>query len=132
MGKRHFLTEYWILLFQRLGEIATLLLPDIRVSIMKYILNLCYTGKMVYKKDEEDDIYNTMRTLLIGEFAKLTMKEVKLKVPLKSMSSDSNLSRERDQQQEPQASRPHSSRSRNASSTSGSHSRPSSRTGNCS
>ncbi|CAL8109696.1 unnamed protein product [Orchesella dallaii] len=66
----------------RLGEVAVLIVPDIPVRVMKIVLNFCYTGKMFYLKEDEPEIMDTMKMLLIGEYADLTMNEVTIKATL--------------------------------------------------
>lgn len=48
---------------------------------MNILLKFCYTGKMFFRKDQKDEVFEAMRFLLVGEFGKLTMKEVTVKLP---------------------------------------------------
>ncbi|ODN02643.1 Protein tramtrack, alpha isoform [Orchesella cincta] len=66
----------------RLGEVAVLVLPDVPVRIMKILLTFCYTGKMIYPKEDELEVLDTMKLLLLGEYADLEINEVTIKAEL--------------------------------------------------
>lgn len=71
-----------------------LVLPDVRMQTMKALLNFCYTGSMFFPKENEEEIVETMKLLLLGEFANLSMKEVTVKIPPpQAATSDANSQR---------------------------------------
>ncbi len=69
-----------------------LVLPDVQMQTMKALLNFCYTGSMFFPKENEGEIMETMKLLLLGEFGSLSMKEVTVKLPPppEAGTSDSN------------------------------------------
>ncbi len=66
------------LYFQRLGELATIVLPDVSIQVMTLILHLCYNGQVVFPPDLEDEIYKSMEVLMIGALADFSLKKVKV------------------------------------------------------
>ncbi|OXA37283.1 uncharacterized protein LOC110862515 isoform X1 [Folsomia candida] len=69
-----------------LGELATIVLPDIPVKVMTLILHFCYNGQVVFPLELQKEIYDDMEYLMIG-----TGKELYIKKVITQPPSNSNL-----------------------------------------
>lgn len=61
---------------------------------MKVLLNFCYTGKVIFPKEDEQEIVETMQFLLMGELGELSKSEVVIQEPSNPISSPNNAAAE--------------------------------------
>ena len=57
------------------------MLPDIKKSTMEILLHLAYTGQMVFRKEDKDDVLSAMECLLFGQQAELKVTKVRVITP---------------------------------------------------